>query len=144
VNKSKIDLELEVILTSTYSEIVLNVLKIHKNLSVIKTMVFAFLIKKRKFINANVYSASNKNDLVLKCISQLSGLYKDYCENLKYIISAIHLLIVNGKLAYNLGELMYVETSEIIIEEKSFINNAIRESKNYSDRQFLKEVVRNV
>ncbi|MBU2702938.1 hypothetical protein Ga0466249_004073 [Sporomusaceae bacterium BoRhaA] len=141
---SKNKVELDIVLTSTYTEIVLNILKIHKNLSVNKTLVFAYLIKKRKFINADVYTAANKNDLVLKCISQLSGLYNDYCENLKYIVSAIHLLIVNKKLSVNLDELIYIETSEIIIEEKSFINSAIHESKKYSDRQFLKEVVRSV
>lgn len=142
MNKNKI--ELDIILTSTYGEIVLDILKMHKNLSLNKTLVFAYLIKKRKFINANVYSALNKNDLVLKCISQLAGLYNDYCENIKYIISAVHLLIINGKIAINLGELIYIETREIIIEEKSFINSAILESKKYSDRQFLKEVVGNV
>jgi hypothetical protein len=142
MNKNK--LELDIILTSTYTEIVLDILKIHKNLSVNKILVFAYLIKKRKFINSNVYTASNKNDVVLKCLSQLSGHYNDYCKNLKYIISAVHLLIINDKLCINLGELIYIETEEIITKEKSFINNAIHESKNYSDRQFLKEVVRNV
>ncbi len=142
MNKNKI--ELDIILTSTYSDIILDILKKHRNLSVNKTIVFAYLIKKRKFINANIYTALNKNDLVLKCISQISGLYSDYCENLKYIISAVHLLIINDKLALNLGELICIETNEIIIEEKSFIYSAIHESKKFSDRQFLKEVVRSV
>jgi hypothetical protein len=143
VNKNKI--ELEIILISTYSKIVLDILKRHKNLSVNKTLLFSYLAKKKKFINGNVYTASNRNDLVLKCISQISGLYNDYCDNIKYIISAIHLLIINEKVAVVNGEeLIYIETNEIIIEEKSFLNSAINESKNYSDRQFLKEVVRNV
>lgn len=142
MKKNKI--ELDIILISTYSKIVLDILKIHKNLSVNKTLVFSYLIKKRKFMNSNIYNASNRNDVVLKCLSQLSGLYNDYCENLKYIISAVHLLIVNDKISLNLGELIYIETDEIIIKEKSFMNRAIQESKSYSDRQFLKEVISNV
>lgn len=137
-------IELDIIITSTYCEIILDILKVHKNLSVNKILVFSYLIKKRKFMNSNIYNALNKNDLVLKCISQMCGLYSDYCKNIKHIISAIHLLIANNKLSVHFGELIYLETVEIVIEEKSFINNAIRESKNYSDRQFLKEVIRNV
>lgn len=141
---NKNQLELEIILTSTYSKIIMDILKTHKNLSVNKTLVFSYLIKKRKFLNSNIYSASNKNDVVLKSLSQLTGLYDDYLENIKYIVGAIHLLIINNKLVYNLGELIYVETGEIISVEKSFINNAIHESKSYSDRQFLKEVISSV
>jgi len=139
MNKNKI--ELDIILTSTYAEIVFTILKTHKNLSVNKTLVFAYLIKKRKFINNEVYIASNKNDLILKCISQLSGIFDDYCKNLKYIISAIHLLIINKKISIHLDELIYIEKHEIIIREKSFVNKTIEESKQYSDRQFLKEVI---
>ncbi|HBV97562.1 MAG: hypothetical protein JL50_04055 [Peptococcaceae bacterium BICA1-7] len=137
-------IELDIILTSTYFKIVLDILKVHKNLSINKTLVFSYLIKKRQFMNSNIYNTQNKNDLVLKYISQLSGLYNDYCKNIKYIISAIHLLITSNKLSLHLGELIYIETGELTVKEKSFINNAIQESKNYSDRQFLKEVIRNV
>lgn len=142
MNKNK--LELEIILTSTYSEIILEILKVHKNLSLNKTIVFAYIIKKRKFLNDNIFSALNKNDVVLKCISQMSGLYNDYCDNLRFIINAVHLLIVNNKISFYLGELIYIETEEIVIQQKSFINMAIEESKKYSDRQFLKEVIRSV
>lgn len=136
--------EMEILLLSTYSDIVLDILKKHKNLSVNKLVTFSYLIKKNKFMNSNIYNTSNKNDLVLKCLSQLSGLFDDYCENIKYIIGAIHLLVENKKISEVSGELIYKETSEIVIEEKSFINIAIKESKKYSDEQFLKEVVRNV
>lgn len=136
--------EMEILLLSTYSEIVLDILKKHKNLSVTKIVTFSYLIKKNKFMNSSIYNTSNKNDVVLKCLSMLSGLFDDYCENIKYIIGAIHLLVENKKISEVSGELLYKETSEIVIEEKSFINIAIRESKKYSDEQFLKEVVRNV
>lgn len=135
---------MEILLLSTYCDITLKILKTHKNLSVNKLVTFSYLIKKNKFMNSNIYNSSNKNDLVLKYLSQLSGQFDDYSENLKYIIGAIHLLIENNKIFEVSGELIYKETSEIVIEEKSFINLAIRESKKYSDEQFLKEVVRNV
>ncbi|SFM47774.1 hypothetical protein SAMN04487943_12113 [Gracilibacillus orientalis] len=136
--------ELEIILLSTYCDIVLDILEEHKNLSVIKLITFSYLLKKKKFMKSNIYNASNKNDLVLKCLSQLTGLFDDYCENIKYIISAIHLLIENRKILEHSGEVMISEENHIVAEQKSFINLAIKESKNYSDIQFLKEVVRNV
>ncbi len=136
--------ELEIIMLSTYCDIVLDILKKHKNLSVNKVVTFSYLIKKNKFMSSNIYNASNKNDLVLKCLSQLSGLFDDYCANIKYIIAAIHLLIENEEISECSGELIYKETNEIVVEEKSFLNLAIKESYRYSDKQFLKEVVRNV
>ncbi|WP_421379586.1 hypothetical protein ACOJQI_15835 [Bacillus salacetis] len=136
--------EMEIILLSTYCDIALDILKKHKNLSVNKVITFSYIIKKNKYMNSSIYNASNKNDLVLKCLSQLNGLFDDYCENIQYIIGAIHLLIENKKISEVLGELIYIETSEIVIVDNSFINNAIKESKKYSDKQFLKEVVRSV
>lgn len=141
---NKNQLELEIILTGTYSKIIMDILMVHKNLSVNKTLVFAYLTKKKRFLNSNIYNASNKKDVVLKSLSQLTGLYDDYCDNIKFIISAIHLLLLNNKLVFSLGELIYIENNEIVTEEKSFINSAIHESKSYSDRQFLKEVISNV
>lgn len=140
----KIEEELEIILISKYTEIILNILETHKKLSVNKTLVFSYLIKKNNFYNSNIYNVRNTKNTVLKCISQLSGLYNDYCENLKYIISAIHLLIINNKISLNSGNLIYLGITESSENKKSFINLAIKESQNYSDRQFLKEVVKNV
>ncbi|PGR66391.1 hypothetical protein [Bacillus cereus] len=136
--------ELEIIMLSTYCDIVLEILKTHKRLSVNKVMTFAYLIKKNKFMRSNIYNASNKNDLVLKCLSQLSGLFDDYCANIKYIIAAIHLLVENREIFEDSGELVCKEINQVVEEEKSFINLAIKESYKYSDEQFLKEVVRNV
>lgn len=136
--------EMEVLLLSNYCEIILEILKIHKNLSTIKLITFSYLAKKNKFMNSNIYNISNKNDIVLKCLSQLSGLFEDYCRNIKYILGAIHLLVENHKIAEISGELIYLNTTETVIEENNFINLAIQESKKYSDEQFLKEVVRNV
>lgn len=139
-----IEMELEIVLVSKYTEIILNILQIHQNLSVNKILVFAYLIKKRKFYNSDIYDLKTKKNVVLKCISQLSGLYGDYCENLKYIISAIHLLIINNKISINCQILNYTGIDERAISKNSFINKAIEESQSFSDRQFLKEVIKNV
>lgn len=140
----RIEKELEIILVSKYTEIILNILKMHKNLSVNKMLVFSYLMKKNNFYNCDIYSSRNTKDTVLKCISQLSGLYNDYCENLKYIISAMHLLIINDKISINCGDLNYRGIEKTNEKNKSFINKAIEGSRHYSDRQFLKEVVKNV
>ncbi|MGI2329153.1 hypothetical protein [Planococcus sp. YIM B11945] len=136
--------ELEIILLGTYCNIVLEILKNNKNLSVLKVMAFSYLTKKNKYMHSNVYNYSNKNDVVLKSLSMFSGLFDDYIDNTKYIIGAIHLLIKNKKIVEHEGELIYIETNELFIQEKTFINLAIMESKKYSDEQFLKELVRNV
>ncbi len=140
----KIKLELEIILVAKYCEILKEILKHHKNLSLNKILVFSFLIKKRNFNNKDVYSAKNKHDLVLKSISLLAGAYDDYCREIKYIIEAIDLLIKNNKIFIEEGILCYVETGEKVKKNNSFINKAIEESKEYSDRQFLKEVIESV
>ncbi|MEM5643086.1 hypothetical protein AAHB52_20885 [Bacillus toyonensis] len=106
--------ELEIIMLSTYCDIVLEILKTHKKLSVNKVMTFSYLIKKNKFMSSNIYNASNKNDLVLKCLSQLSGLFDDYCANIKYIIAAIHLLVENGEVFEDLGDLIYKKLIKLL------------------------------
>ncbi|MDM5336368.1 hypothetical protein QUF84_03860 [Fictibacillus enclensis] len=141
--KKNIYEELEIILLSTYCNILVDILKRHKSLSLIKTITFSYLLKKNKYMKSSVYTTSNKNDVVLKCLSLLSGLFKDYNDNIPYIIKAIHLLIDSKVLTEESGELIYSE--QVVTEvESSFIHLAIKESKRYSDMQFLKEVVKNV
>lgn len=142
MNKNQI--ELEIILTSTYCNVIMDVLKNHKSLSVNKMLVFSYLIKKRKYLNSSIYYTSNKKDVTLKGLSQLTGLFDDYLDNIKYIIRAIHLLVTKEKIIHNSGELIYIEIGEVYIKEPTFIDNVIRDSQKYSDRQFLKEVISNV
>ena len=73
---------------------------------------------------------------VVKAISQISGNYTDYCKNIPYIIEAIHLLIQNGDILVNNSMLLCSEKN--IGKEKytnKFLQNAINESYNFSDRQ---------
>ena len=77
----------------------------------------------------------------------ISGEYVEYCENINFILKAIHLLIsskrigLNGCLLENIKE-QNVEKS--FYQESAFIEKAIEESKKMSDRQFMKEVISNV
>lgn len=135
----------EAIIISRYSDIILGMLQRHKELSINKVLVFSFLIKKNIFNVKEVYSAKNSVDIMLKCISKLSGTFQDYCNEIEYIFKAIHLLIKNGDLMFENQQIRYVSKSNksTFVVEK-FIDKCINESKKMTDRQFLKEVMNNV
>ena len=140
-------IETEVLLISLYANIILNILKKHNELSVCKILFFSYLIKEDKFRVRNVYSANNSQDVVYKAISLIAGKYNEYCENLEFIIKAIHLLVENKEILISNNRLcLYKEFDSGIIyyRESPFIANAIEESKKVTDRQFLKEVIANV
>ncbi|EPB8165714.1 hypothetical protein ACRTAK_001315 [Clostridium perfringens] len=139
--------ELEVIQISIYTNIIKQIMKKHKNLSISKVMIFAYLIKKEKFMFNKVYTARNTQDVVCKAISLISGEYNQYCESLNYILKSIYLLIEKKELELtsgilNIGENIKIE--KVIYEETNFLNKAIELSKKMSDRQFMKEVIENV
>lgn len=140
-------LELEVIQISIYSSIIKQMVRKHRNISISKAMVFAYLIKKDKFMLNKVYTSQNKQNVVCKAISLLAGEYDEYCESVKYILKAIHLLIEAGEITLN-NELLVINENikigEVIYKENTFLEKAINLSKIMSDRQFMKEVISNV
>ena len=142
-----LELESEVIQISMYMDIILNILKKHKELSIIKIMLCSYLIKKEVFRIGKVYSAGNTQDIVYKAISLLSGEYEEYCENLKFVLKSIHLLKTNNQVMMN-GCLLYlandIELNSKIYSESPFIEKAIEASKRMTDRQFMREVMANV
>lgn len=141
----RIEVQAEIVMISSYCDIVLKILSAHRTLSINKMLVFAYLAKKKKFNQSDIYSAHNKHDVVLKCISQLSGLFSDYCENIQYLVKAIHLLISDGKVVvYETELLLPADSQPTGYNEDAFIKKAIEESRKYTDRQFLKEVIHNV
>ncbi|OOP72804.1 hypothetical protein [Clostridium beijerinckii] len=142
-----LELEAEAIQISIYCDIIIQILKRHKELSINKILVFAYLIKKERFIPFKIYNGNNTQDIVFKCISLLSGDYDEYCNNIQYIIKSIHLLITdklvqldNNILSCNAN----VEITKVVYDENMFIEKSIEASKKMTDRQFLKEVVHNV
>ena len=137
----------EAIQLSIYCNIICQLLKSHKNLSICKILVFSYLIKQNKFLGKSIYTAKNKQDVVLKGLSLLSGDFEWFCNSIPYIIKALHILINKGIvsldseiLALNSDELEF----EIVYPENRFIKNVIEESKSMTDRQFMKEVTYNV
>lgn len=142
-----LELEAETIQVSIYCDIIVQVLKRHKELSINKLLVFTYLIKKERFIPYKIYKGNNKQDVVYKCISLLSGDYDGYCNSIKYIIKSIHLLVAdeiiqldNDLLRYRLDK----KAENVIYDENMFMEKAIEASKKMTDRQFLKEVMYNV
>ena len=77
----------------------------------------------------------------------ISGEYIEYCENVKFILKAVHLLFTNSKIKME-GSLLYLsdenDVKKSLYQESPFIEKAIEVSKKMSDRQFMKEVIANV
>lgn len=143
----QLKVEAESIQISIYCDIILDILSKHKQLSVNKMLVFAYLIKKDRFIPNSVYKGNNTQDVIYKCISLLAGDYSEFCNSIEFIIKAIHLLKTNGLIFIEndlLHESLEVSKSKAIFEQSKFIQSAIESSKKITDRQFLKEVINNV
>lgn len=135
----------EAVIVSRYCDIILGISQRHGNISVNKILVFSFLIKKNTFTDNEVYSVKNSKDIILKCISKLSGAFQDYCNEIEYILKAIHLLIQNGDLIFENEKIKYISKSnKPTLVENKFIEKCIIESNKMTDRQFLKEVMYNV
>lgn len=145
---NKNNLYLESIQTSLYIDIVLNILENHSQISLNKIFFFSFLIKQQKNYLYSIYRNNNKNNVVLKAISLISGSFEDYCNSIEFIVEAIHILLMNNLILYKDG---YLKKNKYVIEKKiinnketAFIKRAIEESNYMTDKQFLKEVMNNV
>ena len=135
----------ETIIVSIYCDIVLSILKRHTQLSVNKLVFFAYILKKGKYNEKEIYTAKNSKDLILKCVSKISGNFEDYCNDIEYILKAIHLLIKNGDLIKKNDKLIYsFKNNSLIYMENKFIEKCINNSYKITDRQFLKEIIHNV
>lgn len=140
-------LQAESMQLSIYCEIILNTLSNHKELSLVKTIVFSYLIKKYRLESYRRYDGRHTNDAVYKSLSLLSGDFEEYCNTIEYIIKSIDLLS-NKKMIFLEDNILRVNVEFENIknkkEENVFLNRAINESKKLSDKQFLKEVLSNV
>lgn len=142
---TKIQLDQEAIITGEYSSIIIALLRKHNHLSLVKIILFAYIFKKQRYYRETIYTGQNTKDVVFKCISQMSGLFFDYCENQKYILQSIHLLLLNKDIEQK-NEIISLNNNTLEVEmlENQFIELAIEESRKYSDRQIVKEIFRNV
>lgn len=142
-----LEVEMETIQIGIYCNIVQNLLKKHEILSVSKTTLFTYLIKKEHFKVAKIYNANNSQDVIYKAVSLLAGEYNEYCENIGYILKAIHLLGIKNKILISNGFLRLegnINVDKCFYKESPFLEKAIEESKKITDRQFMKEVITNV
>lgn len=142
---NELEIETEIVQISSYCEIICCILKTHRILSINNVIFFSYLIKQKKFTFKEVYSGNTKRDVIFKCISLLSGEFEDYCNSISFIIKSIHLLILNDKIKLSNG-LLILNNEEgnvsRIYELNIFINKAIEESRNLTEKQFMREVMR--
>lgn len=142
-----INKQTESIQLSIYCNIICQILKEHKALSICKIITFSYLMKQNRFLGGTIYTAKNTQDVVFKGLSLLSGDFEWFCKSVPYIIKALHILI-NNKLILLENDILTLASNDvhfdIIYEENNFIKNVIEESKYMTDRQFMKEVTYNV
>lgn len=139
-----IEQESEILQISHYSEIIIQILYMHKVLSLIKLITFAYIIKNGKY---DLYNSKNSKELTYRCISLLSGNYSDFINNIKPILKSINILVSNQRIELENSIVKLIRYKSVLnqmYEKESFIYKAINDSKRMSDRQFLKEVITNV
>lgn len=142
MNNEIVDLQAEALQLSMYCKIIKDILIKYRSISIIKLVVFSFIIKKHESLQVECFSAKNSTDLVLKALAQIAGRYDELESQLPHIFQAIDLLIKNGICDLHTTEVMCLlpeSTTHQLM--KGFIFSAIEESKSYTDRQFLKEVI---
>lgn len=140
------DKELEIVVLSSYCDIIIKLLSNSNQLSVLKTIIFSYLLKKEEYQYGKLYKGNTQKDITLKYLSTMNGELEDFKLNLPYIFLAIDLL--------NKAQKIEVKNNQIFINKVShddsnlnfnkFVQKAITDSNNFSDEQFLKEVLANV
>ena len=136
--------ESEILQISHYSEIIIQILYMHKALSLIKLITFAYIIKNGEY---DLYNSKNTKELTYRSISLLSGNYSDFINNIKPILKSINILVSNQRIELENSIVKLIHYKSVLnqmYEKESFIYKAINDSKRMSDRQFLKEVITNV
>lgn len=143
---NRIELEQEAVLISAYCDIISNIMIQEKELSLIKLYVYSFLYNKAVVNGWIPYSAHDKEEIMYKCLSCLSGLFEEFTTSINYIIAALDILCSTNDYSIIADHVIYsgVTKEPIIPSNLNFIYRAIDESKKYTDRQFLKEVIHNV
>ena len=119
----------------------------HKKLSIIKTIVFSYLIKKESLMSKSLFKVTNEQEIVCKYLSILSGDTNHMFYSVKYILKSIHILILNRLLTVNGSFLTRTNNSanfKFAYEETGFANKVIEKAKTMSDKQFMREVLSNV
>ena len=142
-----LNLEIEIIQTSIYCNIITMLIKEHTSLSVNKLIVFSYLVKKESLIQNSIFKASNKKDIVNKYLSMVSGDLNNLFSSYKYILSAIHILLKNEVLKLEgiiISKTNKLDIDKFVYHESDLTKKVIEKTKTMSDKQFMREVLSNV
>ena len=140
-------LESEAIRISKYCHIICQVLSMHDELSIIKLIFIAFVVKTKGMYLSSIFSAGNTKFLDDKLTSTINGDFDKYCKDINVIIKALHLLILNQNCKFENDIIFLISKKGFeskIYDDKTFIYNAVEYCKSMEDFQFLKEIIQNV
>lgn len=132
---------------SIYCDTVYMIMKNHKDLSLIKVALFAYILNKSRYYDHEIYNARQRVDLVNKAVSVLNGDFDGFVKILPYILKAIDILNRTGAIMVTDGFVHLGDKNLNAVNcngESAFSQKAIEASKNWSDIRFIKEVLHNV
>lgn len=132
---------------SVYCDTVYMLVKQHKDISVAKLIFFTYAINKERFFDKDVYNAKNTQNILNKGISIINGDFVGYANATPYILKAIHILAQADKIriADNIVHILDTKFSYAKCNSESiFVYNVIEESKTWTDKHFMREVLHNV
>lgn len=136
----------DAVIISEYCDIINKIISSVNEMSLIKLYAFSFILYKIEFNDWSIYSGRDSEDVLYKCLSCMIGSFDEFCSHLKYIIASTDLLKRNKYIKINGNYAINVNKTILRLNERklSNLNKAIKVSNTISDRQFLKEVMRNV
>ena len=121
--------------------------KQHKDISVVKLIFFTYAINKERFFDKDVYNAKNTQNILNKEISTINGDFVGYANATPYILKAIHILAKADKIRIEDNIVHIFDTKFSYAKcnsESTFVYNVIEESKKWTDKRFMREVLHNV
>lgn len=140
-------LKFEAYQISVYCDTVYMIVKQHKDISVTKLVFFTYAINKERFFDKDVYNAKNTQNVLSKEISTINGDFVGYANATPYILKAIHILTQAEKIRIE-GNIVHLLDPEFSYakcnSESKFVYNVIEESKSWTDKRFMREVLHNV
>mgnify|MGYP006966748920 FL=1 len=140
-------IEFEAYQISVYCDTVYMLVKQHKDISVAKLIFFTYAINKERFFDKDVYNAKNTQNILNKEISTINGDFVGYANATPYILKAIHILAKADKIRIEDNIVHIFDTKFSYAKcnsESTFVYNVIEESKTWTDKRFMREVLHNV
>ena len=136
----------DAIVISEYCSIINQIVNSVEEISLIKLYAFSFICYRIDYHNWSAYSGKDSVDVLYKCISCMAGSFDEFSNHLKYIIASTDLLKKNNLIKIQGNYAINIKGTIVKLKENkhSNLSKAILASKTISDRQFLKEVLRNV